>query len=108
MVVITDIIDPAEEEHPNEPGFRALRTAIDSRREHVRTTLRELLRGPRVQTFQIDLARFIETRRWLAPEDFEQTARLARPIRDHAQTALNKRVEIRPQTRAWYRPSDNR
>lgn len=90
-VIITDLIDPAHEENPAENGFNALRSAIESRRSGTRDTLRDLLRGERVQAFQIDLARFIETRRWLAPEDFEQTARLAMPISDHSCAALNKR-----------------
>ncbi|SFC06072.1 CHAD domain-containing protein [Tropicimonas isoalkanivorans] len=90
-VVIEDLIDPAEEEHPSEPGFRALRAAIDSRRSGVRGDLRATLGGARVQAFQIDLARFIETRGWLAAEDFDQTARLAMPVRAHADRALAKR-----------------
>ncbi len=90
-VVITDIIDPSAEAHPSEPGFAVLRSAISSRREDARKHLRETLRSPQVQSFQIDLARFIETRRWLAPEDFEQTSRLAMPVRDHSCAALAKR-----------------
>lgn len=90
-VVITDIIDPEHEEHPHEHGFNALRSAIESRRETVRAELRDFLRSEQAQKFQIDLARFIETRRWLAPEDFEQTARLAQPIKDLSCKALNKR-----------------
>jgi inorganic triphosphatase YgiF len=90
-VVITDIIDPSQQAHPAEPGFNALRSAIEARREGVRQDLRGFLKGERVQAFQIDLARFIETRRWLTPEDFDQTARLAMPIRDHSCTALDKR-----------------
>ncbi|RYH07689.1 CYTH and CHAD domain-containing protein [Tropicimonas sp. IMCC6043] len=90
-VVIADIIAPEFEAHPHEQGFAALRAAIEARRETVRATLRDYLRSAEVQSFQIDLARFIETRRWLTPEDFEQTARLARPIRSHADNALAKR-----------------
>ncbi|NDR56554.1 CYTH and CHAD domain-containing protein [Aliiruegeria sabulilitoris] len=90
-VVITDIIDPEHEAHPHEQGFNALRSAIEARREAVREELREYLRSERAQSFQIDLARFIETRRWLTPEDFEQTARLAQPIRALSCKALGKR-----------------
>lgn len=90
-VVITDIIDPEQEEHPQEQGFSALRAAIETRRGVVRKELRDYLRSAEAQSFQIDLARFIETRRWLAPEDFEQTARLAQPIRELSGKALGKR-----------------
>ncbi|WP_116133859.1 CYTH and CHAD domain-containing protein [Tropicimonas sp. IMCC34043] len=89
-VVITDLVDPAALEHPAEPGFAALRSAVETRREAVRDELRRALVAPRTQAFQIDLACFIETRRWLAPEDFNQTARLALPIRAHADAALAK------------------
>ncbi len=90
-VVITDIIDPEHALHPEEQGFNALRQAIETRRVAVRKELRGYLRSEAAQKFQIDLARFIETRRWLAPEDFEQTARLAQPIRELSGKALGKR-----------------
>ncbi|PRY26024.1 inorganic triphosphatase YgiF [Aliiruegeria haliotis] len=90
-VAITDIIDPESAEHPDEPGFPALRTAIETRREKVRTALREELKSAETHAFIINLGRFIETRRWLTPGDFGQTARLARPIRDLSGKALNKR-----------------
>ena len=45
----------------------------------------------RVQAFLIDLARFVETRGWLVPQDFGQTGRLAAPVGELAGLALNKR-----------------
>lgn len=90
-VLITDLIDPAAAQHPAETGFAALRGAIEARREAVRAELRQVLRSARTQSFQIALARFIETRGWLAPEDFGQTARLAMPIAQHARHALVRR-----------------
>ena len=90
-VVIADIIDPEHAAHPQEAGFPKLRSAIELRREAVRGELREFLASAEVQSFQIDLARFIETRRWLASQDFDQTARLAKPVRALADKALSKR-----------------
>ena len=55
-----------------------------------REQLRKLLAGARVQAFLIDLARFVETRGWLVPEDFGQTGRLAAPVIEFAGQALNK------------------
>ena len=44
-----------------------------------------------MQAFLIDLARFVETRGWLVPQDFGQTERLAAPVAELAGQALNKR-----------------
>ena len=44
-----------------------------------------------MQGFLLDLAQFIETRGWLVPSDFEQTARLATPVLELAVRSLNKR-----------------
>ncbi|MFV0361160.1 CHAD domain-containing protein [Tropicimonas sp.] len=90
-VLAGDLIAPAAAEYPAEPGFGILACAIDTRRDTAREALRAELRGRRVQSFQIELARFIETRGWLAPEDFGQTARLARPVTETAGAALDKR-----------------
>ena len=44
-----------------------------------------------MQAFLIDLARFVETRGWLVPQDFDQTGRLAAPVAELASQALGKR-----------------
>ena len=61
------------------------------RRRILRERLRKLLAEARVQAFLIDLARFVETRGWLVPQDFGQTERLAAPVVELAGKALNKR-----------------
>jgi CHAD domain-containing protein len=53
--------------------------------------LRSTLAEARVQALLLGLARFTETRGWLLPHDFGQTERLARPIADFADAALNRR-----------------
>ena len=50
-----------------------------------------LLAQARVQAFLIGLARFVETRGWLVPQDFGQTERLAAPVTELARKALGKR-----------------
>ena len=49
-----------------------------------------LLAGARAQKLILDLVRFVETRGWLVPEDFEQTARLAATVAGLAEAALDK------------------
>lgn len=44
-----------------------------------------------MQAFLIDLARFVEARGWLVPQDFGQTERLAAPVVELAGKALSKR-----------------
>ena len=57
-----------------------------------RETLRiASLAGARAQAFLINSARFVETRGWLVPLDFEQTERLATPVTKLARHALSKR-----------------
>jgi CHAD domain-containing protein len=53
--------------------------------------LRQTLASGRLLDFVIDLSRFIETRGWLAPEDFGQTSRLAAPLWNVGAEALDKR-----------------
>jgi inorganic triphosphatase YgiF len=90
-VALSDIVAPEMEHQPDEPGFGALREAIETRRQERRTNLCGLLRGARVQTFLIELSRFIETRAWLCQQDYTQTARLAQHLGVHARGALGKR-----------------
>ena len=44
----------------------------------------------RAQAFLIDLVRFVEMRGWFAPQDFGQTERLAAPVAQLAEIALNR------------------
>ena len=90
-VVANDIVKREAETHPEESGIAALVPAIEQRADAFRSEVRQLLAGQRTQTFLIDLARFVETRGWLVPDDFGQTARLAEPVTGLAEAALNKR-----------------
>jgi triphosphatase len=90
-VVANDIVRKEAGLHPDEPGLLALADALSHQAGELRERLRSLLAAERVQSFLIDLARFVETRGWLVPEDFGQTARLASPITELADGALNKR-----------------
>jgi inorganic triphosphatase YgiF len=90
-VIANDIVKREAAAHPEEPGIATLMPAIDRRAVELRGEVQRLLAGPRTQTFLIDLARFVETRGWLVPEDFGQTARLAEPVMRLAEEALNKR-----------------
>jgi triphosphatase len=90
-VVANDIVQREAKTHSDEPGLTALSYALSGQAIEVRERLRKLLAGARAQSFLIDLARFVETRGWLVPQDFGQTARLAAPITELAGQALNKR-----------------
>lgn len=76
--------------HPDEPGLAALADALDREAARRRSGLRDLTRAARAQALMLDLVRFTETRGWLVPEDFEQTARLAEPVGKLAGSALDK------------------
>jgi len=89
-VVANDIVQREAKTHPDEPGLTAFSDTLSRQATQVRERLRRLLAGARVQEFLIDLARFVETRGWLVPQDFDQTARLAAPIVEFANQALGK------------------
>ncbi|TJW15591.1 MAG: CHAD domain-containing protein [Mesorhizobium sp.] len=90
-VVANDIVGRDAKSHPDEPGLAALSEALPRRTTELRDHLRKLLVEARVQAFLIDLARFVETRGWLVPQDFGQTERLAAPIGELSGQALKKR-----------------
>jgi triphosphatase len=90
-VIANDIVKREADTHAEEPGLSALAAALGERSGELREQVRRLLAGGRTQTLLIDLARFVETRGWLVPEDFSQTARLAEPVTRLAEDALNKR-----------------
>ena len=90
-VVAIDIVRREAEAHPDEPGLSALAEALSRQAEELRDHLRKLLAETRVQALLIDLARFVETRGWLVPQDIGQTERLAGPVTELAGQSLGKR-----------------
>jgi triphosphatase len=90
-VVANEIVQREAEAHPQEPGFPALAEALKREAAKHRECLRTLIVEGRAQAFLIDLARFVETRGWLVPEDFDQSGRLAAPVTELAVAALSKR-----------------
>jgi inorganic triphosphatase YgiF len=70
----------------------ALLAALATRRDAERARVRAHLAGPEGTEFIFTLAEFIETRGWLVPTDYAQTARLARPIGALAPKMLDKRL----------------
>jgi len=90
-VVANELVRQEAQNHADEPTLFALTDALLGQARQRREQLRPLLVGPRVQAFLIDLARFVETRGWLVPQDFDQTRRLAEPVAEFAGEALDKR-----------------
>jgi len=89
-VVLSEML--ASEDDERDPGFTALRAAVEARRAPVRARIVEVVRSARAQAFLIDLAEFVETRGWLVRDDHAQTARLAMPVETAAAAALEKRM----------------
>jgi triphosphatase len=89
-VVVNDIVRREADSHPGEPGFSALADGLSEQAAEVRRQLRKCLTEARAQAFVIDLARFVETRGWLVPQDFGRTERLA-ALSVLAESALSKR-----------------
>lgn len=87
-VARADILAPAAATWPDEPGWAVLEADLIARAGQRRAGLVATLQGARAQTFVFDLAEMIATRGWLAPEDYGQSARLARPMADLAPRAL--------------------
>jgi inorganic triphosphatase YgiF len=90
-VVTNEIIKREADAHPEEPNLSVLTSALRRRADGMREQVRTILTDARTQTLLIDLARFVEMRGWLVPEDFGQTARLGAPLSQLAEDALNKR-----------------
>ena len=89
-VVGQDIVRREAGSHLDETGLVDLADRLAVQAGERRLRLRKLLIEPRVQCFLLDLARFVETRGWLVPEDFSQTERLAMPVSRLAEEALAK------------------
>ncbi|TPE48296.1 CYTH and CHAD domain-containing protein [Amaricoccus solimangrovi] len=75
------------------PARDALVAAISERREQERARARAAMAGPEGVRFLFDLGQFIETRGWLVPSDYDQTARLAQPVGEVAGQMLGKRLK---------------
>lgn len=90
-VIANDMARREAEIHPDAPELSAFADVVLRQARERRELLRELLDGARVQSFLIDLTRFVETRGWLVPQDFDQTERLAAPIATLAGQSLDKR-----------------
>lgn len=90
-VASTEILGAEALAHPEVPGLADLAARVSADAKARRLALREVLAGQRLQTFLIDLARFVETRGWLDRGDLDQSARLAEPVASYAGDALAKR-----------------
>lgn len=86
-----DIVVPFAARHPAETGFQPVIVALGERLRAIRQELTKTLTGARAQRFLFDLSEFVETRGWLDPADFDQSARLAGPVADLADAAIAKR-----------------
>jgi len=90
-VVLHDIVEREAQAYPEEVGLARLAEQLAPRAVALREGLRNTLPGARVQALLLDLARFTETRGWLLPHDFGQTERLAKPVAEFADRAINRR-----------------
>ncbi len=91
-VAAADILRPLADAMPEEPGFEPLLAALAERRAQAMADLRTALLGKRAWAFLLDTGEYIAARGWLDPGDWEQTARLARPLPAHAAEALDQRL----------------
>ncbi|WP_299478276.1 CYTH and CHAD domain-containing protein [uncultured Roseibium sp.] len=90
-VLIDEIVEPLIEKAPASLSFDALLETLNaSRGEDTRGAVLTHLRSAEVNAFLLDLAAYTETRGWLDPENFDQTALLAKPIEIHSGKALAK------------------
>jgi len=91
-VVLAELVVPEIAATPEEPGLATLADALTARAAVCRTELRATLAGERARLFLLDLAEFVACRGWLDPADWDQTARLARPVEQTAAAALDARL----------------
>ena len=90
-VLIAEVVAEAADYGLDAAAKDALIAALSARREGVRAEVRAALAGPEGAGFTLDLLEFVETRGWLAPADYGQTARLAAPIGELAPAILAQR-----------------
>ena len=90
-VLIEEVLAHAAERGLDPDARAVLEAALAARRETVRAEVRTVLMAPATGAFLLDLLEYVETRGWLEPSDYRQTARLARPIGEMAPKLLRKR-----------------
>ncbi|MTH98186.1 CYTH and CHAD domain-containing protein [Roseibium sp. RKSG952] len=90
-VLTEEIVAPLSAFVP--PGLKldALLDHMNVMREACRASLQSHLNQPDINSFLFDLAAYTETRGWLDPENFGQTALLGQSVRAFSRTALQKR-----------------
>ena len=91
-VLIGEIVEPGTAGGLDAAAREALLAALDKRRDAVRSEVRASLAGPDAVDFVLDLMQMVETRGWLEPSDYSQTARLATPARKIAPRLMGKRA----------------
>lgn len=85
-VLSDEMIAPFE---GDDPGFAALRAAVEARRKTARKAMVARLGEPRSNAFLFALGAFVEARGWLDRGEIGQTLALARPVEESAVAALN-------------------
>lgn len=87
--VLTDeIVGPIGGSGPEGLSVTPLLMHMNRIREDRRIALRDHLALPEINRFLFDLALYAEGRGWLDVQDFDQTAILAKPVRDYSRKAL--------------------
>lgn len=90
-VLIEEVLAHAAAHGLDPEARQMLEAALAARRETIRAEVRAALSAPATGRFLLDLLEYVETRGWLEPADYDQTARLAEPIEDLAPKLLRKR-----------------
>ncbi|MTI43455.1 inorganic triphosphatase YgiF [Roseibium hamelinense] len=90
-VLTEEIVAPLSQHAP--PGLKldALLDHMNVVREDCRAALQTHMAAPDINGFLFDLAAYTETRGWLDPENFDQTALLAQSVRNFSKVALHRR-----------------
>ncbi len=90
-VLGAEIVAPLAEVMPEALAPEDLLLELSNHREDVRDNLRVQLSSSETNAFIFDLGAYTEGRGWIAPEAFQQTELLARPVEFFAVEALEKR-----------------
>jgi len=88
-VLIADIVAPVPVPHGS-IDMGLLTERLEKAATRTRLKVRKTLATPRISTFLLDLGAFIETRGWIRPEDFGQTALLGQPVGEFSNAGLDK------------------
>ncbi|MCO5160992.1 MAG: CHAD domain-containing protein [Mesorhizobium sp.] len=86
-----DIVGAEAARYPDESSLAALADLIARHSADERARLLPLLEGSRVQAFELDLIRFVETSGWVEETDLDQSRRLSAPVSAFADEALGRR-----------------